>query len=186
MSLPGLFVEYLVSGSVAMIWLLPLLFTLLPNASQNENLYLVFIPGLYVLGMAVDYLSWRLTRRYKKRLQQKINQEYGVKEEQMKGLAEKLLILEPELLSRLDMYSSRDRIARGTALNSAIATLLSCGYFFINNQIISALIALFCGLVILFLCLSMWKQYQYSSYRHEAYSLRVLNDKKNVNKNKLG
>ena len=178
MSLPGLFVEYLVNGSVALIWLMPLLFTFMPDISRSGNLYLVFVPGLYVLGMMIDSLSWAITRPYKKRLHQKICEEYKVTEAQMDGFSEKLLLHNPELLTRLDMFSSRDRIARGALSNAMLATAVLCGYFLFAHAWVFAIISLLVGTLISFLCLLMWKRYQSSSYEHEIYCLQALEDKK--------
>ena len=60
MALPGLLIEYLVSGAVAFAWLFPML------QSKLTKIDTPFLPVafllLYVLGMAVDYLAWILTR----------------------------------------------------------------------------------------------------------------------------
>jgi len=58
MEIPGLLVEYLVSGCVALIWLLPLLQVLGYSPQNNPSLAALFLPGLYVLGMVVDFVGW--------------------------------------------------------------------------------------------------------------------------------
>lgn len=58
MALPGLFIEYLVTGSLSLLWVLPLLGIDL-NQQQFIALKIAALaPSIYVLGMFIDFLSF--------------------------------------------------------------------------------------------------------------------------------
>ncbi len=127
MMLPGLFVEYLVNGAVALVWAYPLLYSVGMGKIDASYLPLLAL-GLYVLGMFIDFFAWMLTRPVKRMLRRRISNQYGLPPEHEKGRSiareVRFLIDAPEVARALMMRSSRDRIARGTLLNSILMTIL--------------------------------------------------------------
>ena len=64
MNLPGLLVEYLINGCMAMIWLLSFETTgILSDLTDTEKFLL--IPIAYVLGMFIDFIAYFLTQPFK-------------------------------------------------------------------------------------------------------------------------
>src|SRR5215208_5913105 len=60
MTIPGLFIEYLIVGALALIWLYPLLPEPWVSKLQPAHLPLLAL-GLYVVGMVIDFFAWILT-----------------------------------------------------------------------------------------------------------------------------
>lgn len=133
MALPGLLIEYLINGSIALLWILQLVKPVeLSKIDMGETLFL--IPIAYVLGMFVDVLAWLLTRPLKNEIRRRAAQtvlestdgQYTLS--QLKLFWKEKVEIEksyPDLNSELSSRSSRDRIARGTFLN-----LLPISYFY--------------------------------------------------------
>ena len=154
MNIPGLLIEYIISGAIAFIWIIILL-TNYPSSHGflEENtgvMTLLAIPCAYLFGMLIDKLAFNLVRKYKKRIKLKeINAEYaaelyeGATKEQLlklvetKSLTDKMtidLLLDgrKEIADELKWRSSRDRIARGMIINSlliglALTYTICCG-----------------------------------------------------------
>jgi hypothetical protein len=120
MALPGLLIEYLVSGALAFAWLLPLLQNKIPKVDGS---YLpVFLLLLYVLGMVVDFIAWWVTRLPKQWVRSWVYRRYrGIASPDSESgtkRAVKIGFYAPELAKELAMRSSRDRIARGAIINA--------------------------------------------------------------------
>jgi hypothetical protein len=61
MNIPGLLIEYLVIGSTALLWLLPLAgVSLTSTESASIGKAAALAPALYVLGMLVDFCAFLL------------------------------------------------------------------------------------------------------------------------------
>jgi len=60
MSLPGLFIEYLVVGSLALLWAFPLAAPDLPFSDFSSLMIAALAPTIYVLGMFIDILAFAL------------------------------------------------------------------------------------------------------------------------------
>lgn len=126
MAVPGLFIEYLVNGALALVWAYPVLNSM--GLGKIDPSYLpLFALGLYVLGMIIDFFAWILTRPIKRMVRRRISNQYGLPPDHEHGQSiareVKFSIYAPELARAVMMRSSRDRIARGTFLNSILATL---------------------------------------------------------------
>lgn len=128
MNLPGLLVEYLINGCIALLWLICLLPQhVIDNLHNLEKLLL--IPIAYVVGMFIDYIAWFLTRPLKKMIRnsalnsidkafKKSNTPIDVG--QYAYFWEEKVEIEknyPDLNKEIRSRSSRDRIARGTIIN---------------------------------------------------------------------
>ncbi len=73
MQIPGLLVEYLISGSFAMIWLLPLLLLIGYTPQKDDSaILIVLLPALYVVGMIIDFISGFIVRPHKHRIKKRV------------------------------------------------------------------------------------------------------------------
>lgn len=135
MALPGLLIEYLVVGSMALLWALPLanidISGQIPFGSAAA-----LAPAIYVLGMFVDFIAFALLsqlpmREYslKQLIRNIANSSFKKDPKFLKnnmfasdirrnstGLI-RLGLNNPELLREVNERSSRDRIARGAFIN---------------------------------------------------------------------
>jgi len=133
MALPGLLIEYLVVGSMALLWLLPL-------AGINFNGNIPFgkaaalAPAIYVLGMFIDCIAFILVSKLpQKRYSLKTMVRYFVKKKSdIKKIEQNvfkegsgrssrgmiwLYLNAPDLVKEVEARSSRDRVARGAFIN---------------------------------------------------------------------
>ena len=136
MALPGLLIEYLVVGSMALLWALPLanidISGQIPFGSAAA-----LAPAIYVLGMFVDFIAFALLSQLPIReysLKQLIRNiaNSSFKKSDPKHLQNNMFASDirrnstgiirlgldnPELLREVNERSSRDRIARGAFIN---------------------------------------------------------------------
>ena len=140
-------VEYLITGIVASIWVTAIVNHIVPLpsdfiASYKEMFIVVYFPIAYVLGIYVDVISSFFIRRakeiYIKLLEFKcircVDLFFSCLSELVFGSpkktpyknAVKILVHSPsDMVKSMDTYVSRDRIARGMALNFFIGGLVS-------------------------------------------------------------
>ncbi|MDH3713876.1 MAG: hypothetical protein OET44_08535 [Gammaproteobacteria bacterium] len=115
-SLPGLLVEYLINGVVAFLWIIELY----PSIKTRLDLdaALLFIPALYVVGMAIDLVAFAVGYVPKHMLRRRLDKKYDAAA-RPGGTHRKVFIMSrsSELAEELEKRSSRDRIARGTFVN---------------------------------------------------------------------
>jgi len=134
-------IEYLITGIVASAWLIVILQNYIPVpleiiSNHKEFFVIVYFPMVYILGIYVDAISSFLIRRMKEidESGNKRNKSYawvrcGVvkcfnviagtpKKDSYDRSAEILSYSIPDAVRTMDAYVSRDRIARGMALNS--------------------------------------------------------------------
>lgn len=179
MQLPGLLVEYLVNGSCALIWIW-ILFHVpsvdlpagMDMARMDGARIALFIPILYVLGMIVDFLSLitvrHLTMKYTK-------QREGRDGKIMSTAA--ILLHSVELGKEYVIRSSRDRIARGMVINSAITTIVLAAYCLTTSTPIAALFVLPIGFAFSGLCYRMWYRHERISYLYQKLASDALKEK---------
>ena len=144
MVLPGLLIEYLVVGSMATVWFLPIFGFELSDA-MNFGKAAVIAPALYVLGMFVDFFAFILLSRIPNRTFSLKNfaRWYVKKKPDVKCLSDNvfkdgygrssrgriwLYLNAPEVVTEVQSRSSRDRIARGAVVNILILAILSNCY----------------------------------------------------------
>lgn len=189
MALPGFFVEYLISGSGAILWLLPLLAMLGVHFQRgDEAIMVLFAPSLYVLGTIVDQMgSYGLGfrkhaagERAKKRLQNWIKHTRDScaidpielwTNEPVFDLDPEFLVDAPELAKGYQAWSSRDRVLRGACVNLALAAIVDTAYFAWLGQRLYASVALPIGLGLAAVCWWLWEQAQRASYEYEIRAL---------------
>ncbi|HWM94339.1 MAG TPA: hypothetical protein VN493_26520 [Thermoanaerobaculia bacterium] len=129
MNLPGMLVEYLITGSCALIWVRGTLLLLQANNNLPDGLVLqgwdgaklaFLVPGIYVLGMLVDFLGKGLVDWFKKVAGKSLK-----KTESDKELRYWVIFMHaPELGRQIEIRSSRDRVARGAIVNAVIGTVV--------------------------------------------------------------
>jgi hypothetical protein len=188
MNVPGLLVEYLVVGSTALLWLLPLLGV---SLTGEESLSLAKVaalaPAVYVLGMLVDYGAFAAltlfpcrerslkaqVRRYVWRKIPVAERPTGVETIGGGRSARSGVVLSrdaPALLKEVEMRSSRDRIARSTVLNlivlSAVCLLKDLG---LQHAALASLAAL--------VSLAMWASFEGITFAFETHAFKATQDK---------
>jgi hypothetical protein len=179
MTIPGLFVEYLINGGVALLWIYPLLKDYLLTDIPSSYLPLYAI-GLYVVGMVIDIVAWVITRPIKGWIR-----EYTVRERIQKrhGYVPlsiyssstrqiKIALYAPEVAKENTMRSSRDRIARGAIINSIMATIFRLPFYV--------------GLIVILLSLGMWMLFEGQSFSYEIIAEHLIDEKNSLLKNKSG
>jgi hypothetical protein len=132
------FIEYLVTGSLALLWLLPLCRGLRPEIADTLRTEVSFfttwtaiaVAWVYVIGLLLDFVAYKLMRSRRKvirRAQEDLNRRYkdALKARRVEAIDDHALIWfkAPELAKILEAYSTRDRIARGATINFAIAAV---------------------------------------------------------------
>jgi hypothetical protein len=118
------FIEYFITGSGALLWLVPLFAVSRPNASAlNAGNVLLLAPLLYAFGMAVDFASNTILGRLINRIHSSDKQHLLPR-----NLSETAFInYHSETLARaLELRSTRDRIARGFFFNLMVTMLVVC------------------------------------------------------------
>ena len=140
MALPGLLIEYLVVGSMALLWLLPIAIAG-PTVDISFGKAAALAPALYVLGMFVDFIAYIVlsripTRKYSLksfarwlvRLKPDIKSIDNNAFKEGYGRSSRgiiwLTLNAPVLIKEVQARSSRDRIARGAFINIAISWAL--------------------------------------------------------------
>lgn len=123
MQVAASFLEYLVSGVVALIWLIPLLQRNPVLASSlSTSQAVVLLPILYVVGMLIDGLGYLATRPLKNRLEEK----RGSHSRKLCGESATTFVIHhsAELGKAMEVRSTRDRIARGMIINFFVASIV--------------------------------------------------------------
>ena len=175
MQLPGLLVEYLIDGSVALLWIIPLLSMVGITLPSDSSKLVLFFPGLYVVGMTVDYLARFIVLRWKRKIKKQVYGQFKDKNLSSHEIQAKLTAYSSDLTNAAEMRSSRDRIARGTILNSILATVFYVLSSLQLGQLNYWVVVL--GLTGIALSSATWARYQYLSYDYEIHAFLALNEK---------
>lgn len=108
--------EYLVSGFVALLWLVPLCRAAVgartPWPQINEPSLYLYLPAAYVLGILLDATSSYLLERFRRDGQSRASYDRSV---------HILTHGSEHLIRTMEAYVGRDRIARGVVLSAAIS-----------------------------------------------------------------
>jgi hypothetical protein len=122
MQLAAGFIEYFITGSGALLWLVPLFVTVRPKTAEvSAGTVLLLAPVLYAFGMAIDFASNMLLSK----LIQHIHSFHKVNL-LPDGLSATAFInyRSSTLGHALELRSTRDRIARGFFFNLIVTTLV--------------------------------------------------------------
>jgi hypothetical protein len=173
-----IFVEYLISGAMAMLWLY-----LLPLPTELQKLStdrgaVVAIAFLYVLGMMVDFISARVVGPLKRIIKRRLSKQPAWLfienlNPPVYSNAAALMYLSKELGAEHQALSSRDRMARGAFLNFLIVTAMlafSKAEFGVGSKPVEVSVALTCTV----LMLAVWWQYENHSQRHRKDALATV------------
>lgn len=190
-------IEYLITGIVASIWMATLInkYINLPLGEikeYKEIFVVVYFPVAYILGIYIDVTSSFLIRRTKelyepisktrifspvhKAIAWVISKIVGnPKEDSYERSAEILTYSTGDLVRTMEAYVSRDRIARGMALNSLFGGLVSA--FFIPDDLRAPVsIACFISFVVSVL---VWIRLRRLSSRFKRVAISKLSTLKN-------
>lgn len=119
------FIEYLFTGTFAILWLLLILpGHLIRGLPKDEALLaLVMIPMLYALGMLIDFLSGSALDWAKDRIKESVRSKYQAGIHWSSKVAV-IYAVAPELGVEYSARSTRDRIARGLFANLVILAVV--------------------------------------------------------------
>lgn len=197
--LPGLLIEYLVIGAVALPWAVLLIDPKVLEEFKNVSAIaaLVLVPGVYVIGMIVDFVAFAFVSAWGKysikslireRVQRRKDLADFVRQDSFRAsgvgaTARRQIVLaldKPELAMQVELRSSRDRIARGTCVNLAIALLLVDKSWTVAIPGSAGLgaggLALWAVLLALLLVsMFMWVYFEANSYAYELRLQHILN-----------
>ena len=164
MNLPGLLIEYLFNGALALTWLFPFVSTYLDTVPDILLPFLVV--AVYVMGMVIDVVAWLLTRPIKPWIRRPVHQKYhGSKDvEAASGTLRqaKITLHAPELAKELAMRSSRDRIARGVIVNAILVAIVILPWWV--------------GLVVVAASIMVWAMFEKLSYMYELCAEKVVDE----------
>ena len=175
MALPGLLIEYLISGALALVWLAPILKKSGIDDVQPALLPLMAI-ALYVVGMVVDFIAYLLVTPLKPLVRRRaIRKHHGPRMwEDAGSIARqvKLLMHAPDVAKELAMRSSRDRIARGAAVNAIVAVVLE-HVFHLYAPTMSVLL----WIPLILVLVAMWCVFEGMSFGYELRAELEVNEK---------
>ena len=161
-AIPGLLIEYLISGLAALLWLYPFL----PNIIKGNNAGLVLLPLLYVVGMIVDFVAYWITLWPKIGIREFANRRKGVETSSTSLRKAYILLHSSDLWDEIEKRSSRDRIARGALIN--ILPIM-----FVHNDLVSIQIG---SMIFVVFCL-IWTWFEYQSYVFEISARQAILEK---------
>jgi hypothetical protein len=149
MSLPGLLIEYLITGLTGAMWILVIVEVLSPGTLDMKDVSAAHMTALvplgYVLGMVLDYIGAMLATALRRIIADPVNHRVGPQVARLlptrwrgacrffrgDGVINKPDFNQAEILLRstplgeqYEMRSSRDRIARGLFANVTIAAIV--------------------------------------------------------------
>jgi hypothetical protein len=126
MSLPGLLIEYLVSGTLSLVWLYQ--FVSGPFLKLEAWQAPLVAAALYVVGMAVDLIAFWSVWYLKPIVHERVARRIGMASQltRSSSTARQVYIQRSSqvIATELAARSSRDRIARGTFVNVTIAAAI--------------------------------------------------------------
>lgn len=189
MALPGLLIEYLVVGSMALLWALPLTDIQFVNEIPLGKAA-ALAPAIYVLGMFIDFVaffSMSLFPTRKKSLKYLVRK-IAVKQYMAKKLEENnctelpvnskkakiwLYLNASDLVTEMKMRSSRDRVARGALINILILWFIT-KRFPENALLFLRDLSVFQWIVITVVSFLMWAALEMNSYLFELRSNEMV------------
>ncbi len=171
--MPGPLIEYLITGSVAMLWLHPIISK--QNLEVVNEINLLILPLAYVAGMCMDVVAYWLTKYFKYRIRERAERKYlGTPRVAYPGYRKAMYIEVitrfPELAKEIETRSGRDRIARGMLVNSVL--LFSMSYPDFNWYYLG----------LLALSVPMWVLFEYDSHGFIISAMKVVEKQAAENK----
>jgi len=181
-------IEYLITGLVAVVWILVVIngnyeISVDEIKKFKELIIIVSFPVAYILGIYIDVISSFLLRRSKEIhkafspqiptinafFKHTINFVAGTpKSDPYKNSTNILSYSPPDLARAMEAYVSRDRIARGMALNSLIGFFITYSYLKDNLEI--SVICLFSFILSIFI----WRRLRRLSKTFKSVAIEQL------------
>ena len=187
-------VEYLVSGIVGSVWIAAIVNEFIPIKMGDikefkEIVVVVYFPIAYILGIYVDVISSYVIRRVKEFYKLSLNKNifkkvanicskifYFIagtpKSDPYKNASIILSYSPSDLVKTMDAYVSRDRMARGMALNSFISAFVSL--WVLPCHI--ARKAFVVSLIVFFVSILIWRRLRRLSSTFKKVAIKVLNE----------
>jgi hypothetical protein len=183
MQITGYFIEYLIIGSLTLVWSIPLLIKYY-NIIFPENVFLIaiFAPSIYVIGMIVDVIGHYLTNLHRRCIRssadKKYLKRYKIDKIEHGTIDVDLTAHEPELARASSIRTSRARIARGTLTNSILASVAWLPIIFKNvSQILYIYIIIILLILLIIGLWYIWARWQKIAYRFEIKSYLYIKKK---------
>jgi ABC-type branched-subunit amino acid transport system permease subunit len=185
-------IEYLITGIVSSVWFSVLVNKFIPIPidlikDYKEIVVVVYIPVAYVLGVYIDVVSSYLIRRFKElylsvlkcnvisEIHNKFSKIFLIISGNTKSSPYKhasiILSYSPsDMIKTMDAYVSRDRMARGMALNSLISAFV---FLWALPDDISYKAFIIC-LVLFLLSISIWHRLRRLSSTFKKVAIEAL------------
>ena len=127
MKIDGMFIEYLISGGVALIWIYPLTSIIGVNSevfSFEPSVILLAIPLTFTIGMLIDFIALKVLSKQRKKIRHKVYGDMDTKEMTFYNTLYELSKINNSLVKHLEMRDTRVRASRGTFINFLLGLLL--------------------------------------------------------------
>jgi hypothetical protein len=174
MQFAAAFIEYLVTGSCGLLWLVPLLSSTPLEVAKLEKVEVaLLLPFVYVLGMMIDFVSEKCVSRFKKRIRSAI----GASKHNVPSSTVFIAWHSAELAKEFQVRSSRDRIARGAALNFlflVLVTLLRPSTPAVLHLPVTQPVAVLLFLGLSALCFATWWRCEGLSARFKKHAIDTI------------
>jgi len=184
MNLPGLLIEYLIVGAIALIWI-GVIFSDIDTSFLNKtDSQLFLIPMAYVLGIFIDFIAWIVTKPIKKIIRNHaigvvrdamLEQDISFNENDYKHYWNEKITIEksyPDLNKELSGRSSRDRIARGVVINLIPITIV----FWSNIHVY--------GILAIIIASLMWIRFEHYNFFYELRAVHSIRNESILEINK--
>lgn len=181
MQLTAHFVEYLIIGSLSLLWLVPLFPRQLlePYLPLAEKSLIALLPSFYCVGMAIDALGHMLTNWHRKHIRaaasHKYSRRYDAPPIEHATADVDLLLLSTELARAAEVRTTRARIARGAVTNALLAAVvwlprIAPGLLAHPWRLVLAFLSAAATIVLLW---AMWARWQRISFRFEIKAIAM-------------
>jgi len=137
----------------------------------------LFVPGLYVIGMFVDFVGWFILRSHRRRIKERIYKGHDFGGRKVFDRDPVILVHAPEVAKANEMYSSKDRIARSAVVSAILATVVLGTRLWSAGRVPLCIACVAVGAVVSLLCWGMWARFQRVSYEYEVQALLVVEEK---------
>lgn len=192
MNIPGLLIEYIITGAISFIWIFLLLFNLTSLfdifKDNSAILTIMLIPFAYLIGMVIDIIVYPLVRKLKRKIKtseiENLKQIYPDLDNKMElekiidveHFTDKLIIDlhlndKKNVVDEINWRSSRDRIARGMILNSlliGLAITFSCQITNVSSHWLYSIMGIISSLVVTLFFVIIWKRFEKLSLRFQV------------------
>lgn len=172
MKLAATFIEYLITGYIALFCIGPKFIGI--DEVSKPFAVVASLSVACVLGMLIDTLSKFLIRHWQRKIRCTYNLPASEINPPTMPASVFLTFHSIELAKELQWRSSRDRIARGAIINSIILTFRSIFDHDAFLHFKQPCLTILAGLVLIGLCALTWRQYEVSSCAFEKSAKEII------------